>query len=31
MVNFELLLDAGYAADQLASPGTANLAMSLLR
>ncbi|MBI2073547.1 MAG: insulinase family protein [Gemmatimonadetes bacterium] len=29
-VNFRLLLDAGYAADQFASPGTASLAMNML-
>ncbi len=29
-VNFRLLLDAGYAADQFAAPGTANLAMNML-
>jgi zinc protease len=30
LVNFELLVDAGYAADQFAAPGTAALAASLL-
>ena len=30
VVNFSLQLNAGYAADQFASPGTAGLAMSLL-
>ncbi len=30
VVNFDLLLDAGYAADQFALPGTANLAMNML-
>jgi len=30
VVNFNLLLDAGYAADQFAAPGTAKLAMDLL-
>ena len=30
VVNFDLLFDAGYAADQFASPGTANLAMSMI-
>ncbi len=30
IVNFVLLVDAGYAADQLARPGTARLAMSML-
>lgn len=30
VVNFNLLVDAGYAADQFASPGTASLAMDLL-
>ncbi|MCC7176470.1 MAG: insulinase family protein, partial [Bryobacterales bacterium] len=30
LVNFALLVDAGYAADQLARPGTARLAMSML-
>jgi len=30
LVNFTLAFDAGYAADQLASPGTASMAMSLL-
>jgi len=30
LVNFTLAFDAGYAADQLASPGTANMAMSQL-
>jgi zinc protease len=29
-VNFELLLDAGYAADQFALPGTASMTMSML-
>jgi len=29
-VTFRLLLDAGYAADQFAAPGTANLAMNML-
>jgi zinc protease len=29
-VNFRLLLDAGYAADQFAAPGTAGLAMNML-
>ncbi len=29
-VRFDLLLDAGYAADQFAQPGTASLAMSML-
>ena len=29
-VNFRLLLDAGFAADQSASPGTASLAMNML-
>ena len=29
-VQFELLLDAGYASDQFAQPGTASLAMSML-
>ena len=29
-VSFNLLLDAGYAADQFASPGTAKLAMNML-
>lgn len=30
VVNFNLMLDAGYAADQFALPGTAGLAMSML-
>ncbi|MFN3325656.1 MAG: M16 family metallopeptidase [Bryobacteraceae bacterium] len=30
IVNFNLMLDAGYAADQFAIPGTANLAMQML-
>ena len=30
LVRFDLLLDAGFAADQFASPGTASLAMSML-
>ena len=30
VVNFRLLLDAGYASDQFALPGTANLAMAML-
>ena len=30
VVNFSLLFDAGYAADQFATPGTANLAMRML-
>jgi zinc protease len=30
VVNFNLLIDAGYASDQYAVPGTANLAMSML-
>jgi zinc protease len=30
VVNFQLLLDAGYAADQFAHPGTAMLAMNML-
>jgi zinc protease len=30
LVNFCLLIDAGYAADQFATPGTARLAMSML-
>lgn len=30
VVNFNLMLDAGYAADQFAKPGTANLAMNML-
>ena len=30
VVNFNLLFDAGYAADQFASPGTANLAMKMM-
>jgi zinc protease len=30
VVNFRLLIDAGYAADQLGAPGTASLAMSML-
>ncbi len=30
VVNFSLLVDAGYAADQFASPGTAKLAMDML-
>jgi zinc protease len=30
VINFELLLDAGYAADQFGVPGTASLAMSML-
>ncbi|RPH35533.1 insulinase family protein, partial [bacterium] len=30
VVNFRLLVDAGYAADQFAAPGTANLAMAML-
>jgi zinc protease len=30
VVNFNLLLDAGYAADQFGRPGTASLAMSML-
>ncbi len=30
LVNFTLAFDAGYAADQLASPGTSNMAMSQL-
>ena len=30
VVNFNLQLDAGYAADQFASPGTAKLAMNML-
>jgi zinc protease len=30
MVNFTMLFDAGYASDQLAIPGTANLAMNMM-
>jgi len=30
VVNFNLLVDAGFAADQLATPGTASLAMGML-
>ncbi len=30
VVNFRLMVDAGYAADQFAAPGTANLAMAML-
>ncbi|SHL08754.1 M16 family metallopeptidase [Rhodothermus profundi] len=30
VVNFQLILDAGYAADQFARPGTATLAMNML-
>ena len=30
LVHFDLLLDAGFAADQFAQPGTASLAMSML-
>lgn len=30
LVNFNLLADAGYAADQFGTPGTANLAMDML-
>lgn len=30
VVNFNLLIDAGYASDQFATPGTANLAMNML-
>ncbi|HGY54133.1 MAG TPA: insulinase family protein [Caldithrix abyssi] len=30
VVNFNLILDAGYAADQFALPGTANMTMSML-
>lgn len=30
VINFNLLVDAGYAADQFASAGTANLAMNML-
>ena len=30
VVNFNLLFDAGYAADQFASPGTANLALNMM-
>ena len=30
LVNFDLLINAGYAADQFASPGTARLAMDML-
>ncbi|MGB2869878.1 MAG: insulinase family protein, partial [Bacteroidota bacterium] len=30
VVNFNLLFDAGYAADQFATPGTANLAMNMM-
>lgn len=30
VVNLQLVLDAGYAADQLGKPGTANLAMAML-
>ncbi|MEJ2603617.1 MAG: pitrilysin family protein [Gammaproteobacteria bacterium] len=30
VVNFTLLLDAGYASDQFGEPGTSNLAMSML-
>lgn len=30
VVNFRLMLDAGYASDQFAAPGTANLAMNML-
>jgi zinc protease len=30
VINFNLLLDAGYAADQFGKPGTASLAMSML-
>ncbi|MFB3778097.1 MAG: M16 family metallopeptidase [Bryobacteraceae bacterium] len=30
LVNFSLLVDAGYAADQLARPGTARLAMNMI-
>ncbi|MDZ7343530.1 MAG: insulinase family protein, partial [candidate division KSB1 bacterium] len=30
VINFNLLIDAGYAADQFAAPGTASLAMDML-
>ena len=30
LVNFDLLVDAGYAADQFATPGAANLAMNVM-
>ncbi len=30
LINFSMLFDAGYAADQLATPGTANLAMNMM-
>jgi zinc protease len=30
LVDFDLLIDAGYAADQLSEPGTADLAMAML-
>ncbi|NJD10100.1 MAG: insulinase family protein, partial [Gemmatimonadetes bacterium] len=30
LVNFQLLVDAGFAADQLATPGTSSLAMNML-
>ena len=30
LVNFQLLVDAGFAADKLATPGTASLAMNML-
>ncbi len=30
LINFELLVDAGYAADQFALPGTADLAMDMM-
>lgn len=30
VVNFRMIFDAGYAADQFAKPGTANLAMNML-
>ncbi len=30
LVNFQMLFDAGYASDQLSSPGTASLAMNML-
>ena len=30
VVNFQMMFDAGYAADQLSSPGTASLAMNMM-
>ena len=31
VINLNLMMDAGYAADQSAKPGTARLAMNMLR